>query len=92
LGRRIVERRPIIKVFGDEVALRARVEVLNGYSAHGDRMELRVWLDTVRRTSKSLGPVWLVHGEEKAQTALADSLRTDGYSVDAPARMDVRDL
>jgi len=92
LGRRIVERRPIIKVFGEEVALRAHVEVLNGYSAHGDRTELRAWLDAVRRTSKALGPVWLVHGEEKAQTALAELLRTDGFTVEAPARMDTREL
>lgn len=92
LGRRIVERRPIIKVFGEEVALRAQVDILNGYSAHADRTELRGWLEAVRRTSKALGPVWLVHGEEKAQAALAESLRTDGFMVEAPARMDVREL
>jgi metallo-beta-lactamase family protein len=92
LGRRIVERRPVIKVFGEEVALRAHVEVLNGYSAHGDRTELRSWIDAVRRTSKSLGPVWLVHGEENAQAALAELLRADGFTVDAPARMDIREL
>jgi metallo-beta-lactamase family protein len=92
LGRRIVERRPVIKVFGEEVELRARVEVLNGYSAHGDRTELRAWIQAVRSSSKSLGPVWLVHGEEKAQTALAEILRGDGFNVEAPARMDVREL
>ncbi len=92
LGRRIVERRPIIKVFGEEVPLRAQVEVLNGYSAHGDRTELRAWLEAVRRSANSSGPVWLVHGEEKAQTALAAVLRADGFSVEAPARMDVREL
>src|SRR5690606_18834145 len=34
LERRIVERRDMIKVFGDEVPLRAQVEIINGYSAH----------------------------------------------------------
>jgi metallo-beta-lactamase family protein len=92
LGRRIVERRPIIKVFGEEVELRARVEVLNGYSAHGDRTELRGWIDVVRRASNTLGSIWLVHGEEKAQTAFAETLRADGYSVEIPARMDEREL
>lgn len=92
LGRRIVERRPIIKVFGDEIALRARVEVLNGYSAHGDRTELLAWIETVRRTSPSLGPIWLVHGEEKAQLAFAERLRADGFKAEAPARMDTREL
>src|SRR5205085_11359486 len=45
LGRRIVDHAPVIKVFGAEVELRARVEVLAGYSAHGDRHELQQWLD-----------------------------------------------
>ena len=92
LGRRIVERRPVIKVFGEEVELRATVEVLNGYSAHGDRTELRLWIEAVRKTSKNLGPIWLVHGEEKAQAALTETLRADGFNVDAPARMETREL
>src|SRR3954463_8843543 len=44
LGRRIVEHAPMLRVFGDEVPLRARVEVLGAYSAHGDRHELQQWL------------------------------------------------
>lgn len=85
LGRRIVERQPALKIFGDEVPLRARVEILNGYSAHADRVELQAWLDEVKRTSPNLSHVWLVHGEPSAQTALSGALRAKGYVVDAPA-------
>ena len=85
LGRRIVERRPALKIFGDEVPLRARVEILNGYSAHADRTELTRWIDAVRSKSKGTPPVWLVHGESDAQTALAESLRGRGYTVGIPA-------
>jgi metallo-beta-lactamase family protein len=85
LGRRIVERRPTLKIFGEEVPLRARVEVLNGYSAHADRNELAAWLGTVRKGSKRAPRVWLVHGEPPAQAALAERLRGEGYQVDAPA-------
>lgn len=92
LGRRIVERRPELQIFGESIPLRARVEVLNGYSAHADRVELGMWIDAVRRASPALGPVWLVHGEPAAQTALAEMLRTDGFAVDAPARWDTRSL
>ena len=84
LGRRIVERRPVIKVFGDEVPLRADVKILNGYSAHADRTELSGWLDQVRSTSPQLGQVWLVHGEPEAQDPFAERLRDDGYMVSAP--------
>ena len=84
LGRRIVERRPMLKIFGEEIPLRARVEILNGYSAHADRNELSRWLSAVRKGSRRVPRVWLVHGEPLAQDALAERLRGDGYQVDAP--------
>ena len=84
LGRRIVERQPTIKVFGDDIELRAGVEVLDGYSAHADRTELAQWLASVRRASPSLRQVCLVHGEAKAQDALAERLRADRYTVSCP--------
>ena len=86
LGRRIVERRPSLKIFGDEVPLRARVEVLNGYSAHADRGELVRWLGAVRGDDKQALPVYLVHGEPEAQAALRDRLSEEGYIVTIPAR------
>src|SRR6185295_6054748 len=86
LGRRIVERQPLLKIYGEEVPLRARVEVLNGYSAHADRGELRRWLDVVRGPGKRALPVHLVHGEPEAQDAFAEALRGDGYQVTTPAR------
>ncbi len=85
LGRRIVERQPVIKVFGDEVPLRATVEVINGYSAHAGASELRAWLQAVKATSPRLRSVFLVHGEPRAQTALADVVRTEGLRVEMPA-------
>jgi metallo-beta-lactamase family protein len=85
LGRRIVERRPTIKIFGEEVPLRARVEILNGYSAHADRRELAEWLGAVRSGGGRSPRVALVHGEPQSQTALASMLREQGYSVEAPS-------
>ena len=81
LGRRLVERRPVIRVFGEDVALRAHVEVLNGYSAHADRTELADWLGSVRAASPALGRVYLVHGERGAQDAFAGDLAARGYDV-----------
>jgi len=88
LGRRIVERRPVIRVLGNDVELRATVEIINGYSAHADRTELAAWLAAVRRTSPDLRTVYLVHGEEDAQAALSAALRAQGYSVSCPALHD----
>ncbi|MBM3908600.1 MAG: MBL fold metallo-hydrolase [Gemmatimonadetes bacterium] len=85
LGRRIVERREVIKAFGEEIPLRAQVAVLNGYSAHADRTELAAWLQAIRATSPRLKDVFLVHGESAAQEAFADQLRGKGYRPHIPA-------
>jgi metallo-beta-lactamase family protein len=84
LGRRIVEKQPMLRIFGEEIPLRAHVEVINGYSAHADRTELTAWIDEVKATSPRLGPVWLVHGEPEAQDDYRTSLTARGYSVACP--------
>lgn len=84
LGRRIVERREVIKTFGEEVPLRAQVAVLNGYSAHADRSELLRWVKAVRAKSPRLKDVFLVHGEPEAQEAFAQQLRTVGFRAHMP--------
>ena len=85
LGRRIVEKRPFLRIFGSDVPLKAQVEILNGYSAHADRGELTAWLDAVKSTSPKLSRVLLVHGEAPAQDALRESLTARGYHCTAPA-------
>ena len=91
LGRRIVEKRPMLKMFGDEIPLRATVEVLNGYSAHADRRELHKWIDGVN-SERTMAPVYLVHGEEPAQQSLASQLTDRGYRTHVPARGDRADF
>ena len=86
LGRRIVERQPTLKIYGEDVPLLARVEVLNGYSAHADRSELHRWISAVRGPTGRRLPVHLVHGEPDAQDAFAEMLFRDGYEVTTPAR------
>ena len=84
LGRRIVEQRPTLRIYGDDVPLRAKVEIINGYSAHADRTELQRWLDEVKMTSPPLERVFLVHGEPEAQDSLADHLEELGYRTSCP--------
>ncbi len=85
LGRRIVDKQKTIRVFGSDVELRARVEIINGYSAHADRVELGSWIDDVRAQSPALRDVWLVHGEPDAQDAFSASLNARGYRAQSPA-------
>lgn len=69
LGRRLVERRPRVRIFGVERQLAAEVVVLNGFSAHADRDDLVGFVEAVRDRG-SLREVFLVHGETQAQESL----------------------
>ncbi|MCC7381431.1 MAG: MBL fold metallo-hydrolase [Deltaproteobacteria bacterium] len=89
LGRRIVERRPKVKIFGIERELRAEVVVLNGFSAHADQADLVHYAGQVADRG-SLEGIALVHGERKAQEALREKLAEQRlHQVQIPARGDV---
>ncbi|OPY80024.1 MAG: Ribonuclease [Syntrophorhabdus sp. PtaU1.Bin153] len=60
LGRLIVERTRAVRVLGEELAVRARVYTIGGFSAHADQKELLEWLESFR----SKPEVFIVHGEE----------------------------
>lgn len=79
LGRRIVERRPRVRIFGVERDLRAEVAVLEGFSAHADRDDLVRYAEAVR-TAGRLERVILVHGERPAQRHLAEELARRGFT------------
>ncbi|HVU34658.1 MAG TPA: MBL fold metallo-hydrolase [Opitutaceae bacterium] len=78
LGRRLVERRPEVRIFGVPHHRRAEIAVLNGFSAHADQAGLVGFAEAVRDGGR-LGPVILVHGEPPAQEALAHLLGTRGF-------------
>lgn len=84
LGRRVVERQPVLQIFGEDVPLNAHVEVIDGYSAHADRTEMIAWLGRVKEKSSRLGPIWLVHGEPAVQDEFKATLTARGYSVECP--------
>ncbi|HEX7671423.1 MAG TPA: MBL fold metallo-hydrolase [Polyangiaceae bacterium] len=85
LGRRLVERRERVRIFGVERDLRAEVVVLNGFSAHADQAGLIQFAEDVRARGP-LRDVLLVHGEPKAQDVLRKELQRLHFpSVRCPA-------
>jgi metallo-beta-lactamase family protein len=84
LGRRIVERSKHVKIFGEEHRLRARVEVMNAFSAHADRNEI---LDYVAPFKETVKRIFIVHGDEDQSEKLLALLTQEGY----PAHLPVRD-
>jgi len=84
LGRRLVERRPEVRIFGVMHPRAADVVVLDGFSAHADQAGLLDFAEAVRKGG-DLRQVLLVHGEPPAQEALSEKLRERGFpEVRAP--------
>jgi metallo-beta-lactamase family protein len=86
LGRRLVERRPEVRILGRMFQLKAEVVVLNGLSSHADHPDLMRSLGPLAATT---GHVRLVHGEPDRAEALAAGLKTAGFAdVAVPERGD----
>ena len=71
LGRKIVERRAEVPIFGEPMRLRAEVVRVNALSGHADQEEL---LDWVKPLVPHLKKVFLVHGEPAQSSALATAI------------------
>ena len=91
LGRRIVERQPEIRIFGDAYRLRADVEVIDGYSAHADRSEILDYVERIK--GETLREAFVVHGEEEAAASVAEGFRQLGIpEVFVPQRLQEFDV
>jgi len=85
LGRRIVERQPVVRIFGEAFQLRSEVAILNAFSAHAGQDELVGYISAVDR--KALKKIFLVHGELQQAEALSAKLSEAGFeSVHIPGR------
>lgn len=77
LGRRLVEKKPIVRIHGEEKKLRAEVAVMNGFSGHAGRDDLLAALTPLAATTRKLR---LVHGEPEQAEALLVTLRERGFA------------
>ena len=88
LGRRLVEQRPRVRIFGVERERHAEVVVLDGFSAHAGQDDLLDFAEAVR-DSGPLRQVALVHGEAEPRETLKAMLEARGFpSVSTPRRGD----
>lgn len=74
LGRRLVERAPVVRIFGLEYHLEAEVVTLNGFSGHADQPGLLRWVKALKQCPEQ---VFIVHGEPDAAQELAAHLRRE---------------
>ncbi|MDE1893776.1 MAG: MBL fold metallo-hydrolase [Xanthomonadaceae bacterium] len=80
LARRIVDGADTVRIFNEEIRVRAQVWTINGFSAHADQTHLLGWLGGSPRRK-----VFLVHGEYDAgMQAMADRLTAQGTANQMP--------
>ena len=71
LGRSIVDGATKVKIFGEEIAVNARVEYIEGYSGHADQTWLLNFVYSFTNPPKH---IFLVHGEEEGQEILKQKI------------------
>ena len=76
IGGQILAGKKAVRLFGEYKQILAKVEIMNSFSAHGDRDEMRDYLKNQINTCKSL---FLVHGEYPSQQKFAENLKKDGF-------------
>jgi metallo-beta-lactamase family protein len=69
LGRRILDGAKKVRIFGEEINVDARVEMLEGLSGHADQTGLISWLKSFRQKPRN---IFVVHGEEEAVKQFGD--------------------
>ena len=74
LGYQIVNGAKTVKIFGEEMAVNARIEYIEGYSGHADQEGL---MDFIYSFIKKPKNIFLVHGEEESQEVLRDKIEQE---------------
>ncbi len=83
LGRHLVDGAKSVHLFGEEIAVRAEIFTLGGFSAHADQPALLRWLHGFRRPPLQ---TFVVHGEEDVAVGFAQRVGAElGWPVHAPA-------
>jgi metallo-beta-lactamase family protein len=73
-GRKIIEGAKAVKIFGENVSVKAKVYTIGGFSAHADQKDLLEW---VGHFFESRPRVFVIHGESASSQVLADKIRKE---------------
>jgi metallo-beta-lactamase family protein len=83
LGRRLVDGVKRVRLFGEDVPVRARIHTIGGLSAHADRDALLHWLRGFRRPPAQC---FVVHGEAETARGFASTIHEQlGWTAQAPS-------
>ena len=90
LGRRLIEGEKNVKLFGEPIEVKARIESLHGISGHADMNGLLKWLGAFKEAPQR---VFVVHGEDTVTEEFAKTVEEKfGYQANAPFPCSEADL
>lgn len=86
LGRRIVDGAKTVNIFGEEISVNARIEMIEGFSGHADRDGLLEWVGKFKKKPEK---IFVVHGEEEVMNQFSSLLNAQ-FNIDTviPSRGD----
>lgn len=81
LGRKLLEGAKEVRLFGEDIAVKAEIMALHGTSGHADQAGLLAWLEGFREKPKR---IYVNHGDDASCTAFRKLLQQRGYAAEAP--------
>lgn len=89
LGRQLLEGTESVKLFGERIAVKAKIYNFKGLSSHADRDHLLAWIENI--APKPL-QVFVVHGDAEVAEIFTETLHERGFSAHAPLHTESYDL
>jgi len=89
LGRRLLDGASKVKLFGEEIMVRAKIVNFPGLSSHADKDGLLKWIHAYTPKPRH---VFVVHGDAEVTEIYAQTLRDRGFEAHAPLPTEVYDL
>lgn len=84
LGKKIVDRQPVVKIFGEEYHLLAEVVKMNAFSAHADKEELHHFIQKCK--TARLKKIFVVHGDIEQSEPFTNWLKESGLPAYLPEK------
>lgn len=88
LGRAIADGNKNVKIFGEEIQVKATIEQIEGFSGHADQAGLLEWISHFPTTVEK---VFVMHGEEAVSAIFAGELKNRGYAAVVPGMYETYD-
>ena len=90
LGRSLLEGTKSVKLFGEEIAVHAKIVNFQGLSSHADRDHLLSWISDFKEPKPQ--HVFVVHGDREVAPFFAQTIQGMGFTAHAPQYTEVYDL